>query len=440
MRLKIAETSGWGRVLRANGPMARPEKITALRAVLKQSPAPAIGNLRSYGDAALNSAGRTISMTRLDRFIAFDAETGVLNAEAGVTIGEILRVFSPRGWIPAVIPGTGFATLGGAIANDVHGKNHHGAGSFAEHVLGLDLMGTNGRIRRITPNGNPDIFAATMGGLGQTGIIVAAAIQLIPAGSQMMAVRENRVDGIAEFLAMLDQSEASYSVGWIDATAKGGQLGRGILEEAEIGISADAPREKRAKSVPRDAPQFLLSPPVVRLFNHYYLRRVPAEGRRVGRTMQDFFFPLDRIHNWNRLYGKSGFHQFQCVVPQTGGSGALSEMLERIARSRLASPLAVLKRLGDSGPGLMSFPMAGYTLAVDFPNRANAVGLLGELETLTAQAGGRIYLAKDSTARPETIADMYVKRADFARIANAADPERALETDLVRRLRLREEP
>ncbi len=439
MRWKTGEYAGWGRVLRAGGKMARPEKIAALRATLREEKCPAIGNRRSYGDAALNGGGHVIDMTRLDRMIAFDEETGILQAEAGITIGEITRLMAPRGWIPAVLPGTGFATLGGCIGNDVHGKNHHGAGSFGQHVVEIELLGANGRTRRITPGNAPELFRATIGGLGQTGIILSASIRLIRSGSTVMDVRESRADNLDEFMSLLEGSTATYCVGWIDATARGESLGRGILEEAEIREHAVPITEKGAKSVPMDAPRFLLSAPVVRAFNQLYLRRVPPGGRRIDRSMQDFFFPLDRVHDWNRLYGKPGFHQFQCVLPPDSARETLHRMMEKIASSRLASPLAVLKRLGEGRGGMMSFPMEGFTLAVDFPNRRESAGLVQELIDMTLAAGGRIYPAKDSVATAEQFAPMYDERADFATIANAQDPDHRLETDLVRRLKLRSE-
>jgi len=437
MLWKTTKYAGWGRVLKAKGDLARPERVSALRAILKESAAPAIGNRRSYGDAPLNDRGRAIDMTRLDRLISFDADAGILTAEAGIEIGEIARIFAPKGWAPAVMPGTGFATLGGCIGNDVHGKNHHGAGSFGQHVTSIDLLGVKGRVRRITPEDTPDLFRATVGGLGQTGLIVSASIRLIPCASNMMDVHETRAENLAEFMALLEHSSATYCVGWIDALARGAAMGRGILEEAEVSQTRVPTKEGRAKSVPFDAPAFFLSPPVVRAFNYFYLRRVPARGRHLSRTMSDFFFPLDRIHNWNRLYGKPGFHQFQCVLPQTNAPETLGRMMSLISSARLASPLAVLKRLGDGRGGMMSFPMEGFTLAVDFPNRAKAAPLIGELETLTKGAGGRVYLAKDSLATAEMIAEMYDERAAFAAIAHAADPEHLLETDMVRRLDLR---
>ncbi len=440
MRWKTDEYTGWGRVLKASGALARPEKMAELRTMEDPDRGPAIGNLRSYGDAALNSGGRAIAMTRLDRLIEFDEDTGLLTAEAGISIGEIMRIFAPRGWIPAVVPGTGIATLGGCICNDVHGKNHHGAGSFGQHVTAIELLGAGGNIRTIKPDTNKTLFRATVGGLGQTGIILSATIKLAPATSEVMDVQENRADNLDEFMVMLEQSSATYSVGWIDAAATGTGMGRGILEEAEIKEACEPLKTKKPKSVGRDAPKFFLSPPVVRLFNRFYLNRVPVAGRRLDRAQNDFFFPLDRIHNWNRLYGKSGFHQFQCVVPDDTANESLTRMLTSISRSKLASPLAVLKRLGEGRAGMMSFPMKGYTLAVDFPNRAKSAALVQELEDEALNAGGRVYLAKDALSRAGRIRSMYDEQAAFTKQVLSADPEGIFTTDMARRLKLRGEP
>ena len=423
--------SGWGRALRASGDMARPERIDALRAL---PPAPAIGNQRSYGDTCLNSDGPIIDMTRLDRLLFFDDATGLLEAEAGMTLGEITRLMAPRGWLLPVLPGTGFATLGGAIAMDVHGKNHHNAGSFGQHIGAIRLM-QNGKARHITAKSAPNLMRATIGGLGQTGVIVSARVQMIPIAGETMRVRESRVSGWDEHIAVLDASDATYTVGWLDATACGASLGRGIVEEGEIGPDpARAPRAPH--TVPLTAPHWALAKPVVRIFNELYYRRVPAVGRTVTKRLEDYFFPLDKIHDWNRLYGKHGFHQFQCVVPPDQGP-ALHAMLTRIAESGLASPLAVLKRLGPGRGGMMSFPMEGYTLAVDFPNRARARGLIQSLENDVLSAGGRLYLAKDALAAPETIRKMYPELGDWEAAAAKADPNGHLETDMTRRLGLR---
>ncbi|MCT8329870.1 FAD-binding oxidoreductase [Albidovulum sediminis] len=434
MRWKTAEFAGWGRALSARSDVARPERRRTLDEILADGLVPAMGMRRSYGDAALNAGGRAVDMTRLDRLIAFDPATGELEAEAGVQVGQLAAIFAPRGWLPPVMPGTGFATLGGCIAQDVHGKNHHHAGSFCQHVTAIRLRTAAGVVE-VTPEGTPDLFRATAGGLGQTGVILSATLRLMPAKGDVMIVTERRIDDWDEHIAMLDASRATYTVGWIDATATGAALGRGILEEGETG-SGLVPKRANSRKVPFDAPRFALSAPVVRAFNQLYWRRVPESGRTVVKPIGDFFFPLDKIHDWNRLYGKAGFHQFQCVVPLAAAAD-LRAMLEAIAGSGLASPLAVLKRMGPGRAGYLSFPMEGYTLAVDFPNRAGARELIARLIERTRGAGGRVYFAKDSLARAADVPAMYPELDAWQAVAAKADPDRALCTDIVRRLKLR---
>lgn len=434
MRWKPSEYTGWGRVHRAKGQLARPERSAALDALVRDEPAPALGMLRSYGDACLNSDGKAVDMTRLDRVLEFDEKTGLVHVEAGLQIGQLLKTFAPRGWLPPVMPGTGFATVGGGIAMDVHGKNHHGAGSFGQHVTEFTLMTPDGP-QVVTPK-DEVLFQATIGGLGQTGPILSARFPMLKAKGDVMVVTERRVTDWDEFLGLLDASDATYTVGWIDATARSEDLGRGILEEAETGGGLVKPA-KRGKSVPFNAPGFALSPAIVRLFNAAYWRRVPERGRTVVKPIDDFFFPLDKIANWNKLYGKAGFHQFQCVVP-IAAADALRTMMEKIANSGLASPLAVLKRMGSGRGGYMSFPMEGYTLAVDFRNAPKAERLIGTLENMTVAAGGRIYLAKDALSRADHIRQMYPEHADWLNAVTKADPDRAYETDLIRRLKLRD--
>ncbi len=429
MSFKHKDYAGWGRALRAAGAVARPDRASALAAL---PAAPAFGMRRSYGDAALNHGGRAIDMSGLDRFLAFDAETGILELEAGVRIGDVAAAFTPRGFLPAVMPGTGFATIGGCIAQDVHGKNHHHAGSFGAHLAEITLW-QGGNLVTVLPG--TALFRATVGGLGQTGTILRAKLRLAPCTGTVMLVTERRARDWEQHLSLLDSATATHAVGWIDATATGAQMGRGIVEEGEIARGLVTQRPKAAK-VPLDAPQFALSAPVVRAFNAAYYARVPAAGRTVLRPLADFFFPLDKILDWNRLYGKHGFHQFQCVVPLQA-AGALRKMLERIATSGLASPLAVLKRMGPGRAGYLSFPMEGYTLAVDFPNRAAARDLIRVLEEDTADAGGRLYFAKDALAEGARIAAMYPELDAWRQEVAKADPARAYETDLVRRLKLR---
>ncbi|NKB27083.1 MAG: FAD-binding protein [Rhodobacteraceae bacterium] len=434
MRWKTETVTGWGRALSATEQIARPEKRAGLAELAADTPCPAFGMRRSYGDACLNSGGKTVNMTRLDRLLSFDDASGVLEVEAGATLGDLARVFAPKGWLPPVMPGTGFATVGGAIAMDVHGKNHHGAGSFGQHLAAITLIAPGGKPRTITDK-DKTLWRATIGGLGQTGVIASAKINMLRAKGDVMIVTERRISDWDEHIALLDASEATYTVGWVDATAKGAALGRGVLEEGETG-SGLLPRKKGAKSVPFNAPGFALSGPVVRTFNAAYWRRVPVTGRTSVKPIGDFFFPLDRIHDWNRLYGKRGFHQFQCVVPLERAN-ALRDMLATIAASGLASPLAVLKRMGAGRAGMMSFPMEGYTLAVDFPNRGGVSTLIAELEQAAADAGGRIYLAKDALATGETIRAMYPEHSAWAKACAKADPGGVLHTDLIRRLNLR---
>lgn len=432
MLWKSANYTGWGRALRASGEIARPERRAQAIGLTADTPAPAMGMRRSYGDAASNDGGRMIDMTRLDRMCGFDAGTGVLEVEAGARIGNIAAAFAPRGWLPAVMPGTGFATVGGCIAQDVHGKNHHHAGSFGQHLTAITLL-QNGKMIEVLPE--TPLFRATVGGLGQTGVILSARMRLLPCKGDVMMVTERRAEGWHEHIALLDASTATYTVGWIDATATGAALGRGIIEEAETGAGLVRNRNKFRK-VPFDAPHFALAAPVVRLFNRLYYTRVPARGRTLVKPIGDFFFPLDKIHDWNRLYGKRGFHQFQCVVP-LAASPALREMLEEIAGSGLASPLAVLKRMGPGRAGYLSFPMEGYTLAVDFPNRPAARFLIKRLESLTVEAGGRLYFAKDSLATGAQIRAMYPELPDWQAEVDRIDPTGLLATDLTRRLGLR---
>lgn len=434
MRKSLVSAFAWGRVHGGEEAVRRPERASIAQSQCTHSPAPAFGNRRSYGDAAVNTGGESVDTRRLDRFLSFDTEKGILEAEAGVTLGDMLDLCAPKGWIPPVLPGTGFATLGGAIANDVHGKNHHAAGSFGQHLDRVTLLTRDGR-KQVTPGRMPGLFKATLGGLGQTGLILSARIRLLPARGEMMEVREQRIENLDEFLDAFERTTASYCVGWIDATQTGASLGRGLFEEAEI-AGGTAPARGKPRRVPFDAPGFFLSKPVVRLFNRAYFQRVPEGGRRAIRPMREFFFPLDRVHDWNRLYGKRGFHQFQCVLPD-GAEAALGRILDRVAASGLASPLAVLKRLGPGRAGFLSFPMAGYTLAVDLVNTPSAVELIEALQEAVMTAGGRIYLAKDSLATPDMAARMYPELSAFAEAANAADPDHDLETGLTRRLDLR---
>ncbi|TDL76307.1 FAD-binding oxidoreductase [Palleronia sediminis] len=432
MRWKTAEYAGWGRALRAKGRLARPERQAELARLIATSPAPVLGARRSYGDACLNPGGDAILSTRLDRVLEFDTQTGEIEVEPGLTLADLLRLARSQGFLPPVLPGTGHATVGGAVAMDVHGKNHHRAGSFGQHVTALTLLTGDGPLR-LHPG--EAAFLATIGGLGQTGPIARVRIQLERRQAGAMRVTETRAADWDALVSRLAESPAEYAVAWIDATARGAATGRGIVEEAAPTETRRTARERRLR-VPLDAPRLALAPPVVRLFNAAYLARVPKEGRTRDIPCESFYFPLDGIADWNRLYGRNGFHQFQCVLPEAR-LDALRAIFGAIVESGLASPLSVLKRMGPGRAGHMSFPMEGWTLACDI--RAGDAGetAIRALYDDVAEAGGRIYLAKDALAGGAMVRAMYPEHADWLAEADRLDPNAAYATGLTRRLELR---
>jgi decaprenylphospho-beta-D-ribofuranose 2-oxidase len=436
--------TGWGRTSGGAMTACRPERVSELRERVREGPADggriAYGAGRAYGDAALNSQGRVILTRRLNRMLAFDNDSGLLEAEPGVTFNDLLAVFLPRGWLVPATPGTAFATLGGAVANDIHGKNHDRVGSFGDHLTWIDLMLPSGEIVRTTDSERPELFRATIAGLGLTGVIVGIGVRLMRVPSSAVRVRERRCRNLDAFLAALAEARqrATYSVGWIDGLAKGRELGRGLLEEAEPATEAVADTPQRARRVPMDAPGSVLNPITIGLFNAAYYRRVPVGGRERIVPYRRFLYPLDAISDWNRIYGRGGFFQFQCVLPDASAPRGIRLLLEEIAGSGRASFLAVLKTLGAEGRGYLSFPMRGYTLALDFPRRGGVEDVLRRLERLTLDHGGRIYLAKDAVLSPEGFRAMYPKLPEFQAVLDAIDPEHRLNSDMARRLKIRE--
>jgi decaprenylphospho-beta-D-ribofuranose 2-oxidase len=439
------ELAGWGRTSRGVMTACRPERLSEVRARLSEAEPGrgliAHGAGRAYGDAALNAQGRVMLTRRLDRMLAFDPATGLLEAEPGVSFADLLETFLPRGWLAPATPGTAFATMGGAIANDVHGKNHDRVGSFGDHLAWIDLLLPSGETMRITEASHPRLFRATVGGLGLTGIVTGLGLRMMRVPSGAVRVRERRCGDLDSFLSALEEARtrATYSVGWIDGLARGGALGRGILETAEPEPSAELARERaRTLAVPIDLPGAALNPATVGLFNAAYFRRVPENGRERVVSYRGFLYPLDAIHDWNRIYGRSGFYQFQCVLPDASSGAGLRSLLEEISRAGRASFLAVLKTLGGEGRGLLSFPMRGFTLALDFPRRSGVEELLARLEQLTLEHGGRIYLAKDAVLSAEGLRRMYPRLPEFQSVLEEVDPERLLNSDMARRLRIRE--
>lgn len=379
----------------------------------------AVGQGRSYGDVCLNEGNTIVLTNSLNRFLDFNPTTGILRCEAGVSFSEILHYFVPRGWFPPVTPGTKFVSIGGAIANDVHGKNHHIAGTFGRWVRKLELLRSDGRCLQCSPNENPDLFAATIAGMGLTGLITEAEIQLRPIVSRRIALQSVKFQNIAEFLELSREfSNREYVVSWADCASFGSRLGRGIFMAGDH-QSAPSPLHNlhpRTLSVPVDAPAFLLNRFTIKAFNSLYYARQRSKQVASCIDYEPFFYPLDFVLGWNRLYGKDGFTQFQCCVPLENSRVVLTELLKRISKSGLASCLAVLKVCGNvSSPGLMSFPFPGVTLALDFPVRGeHTQALLSTLNQLTAEAGGRVYPAKDAFMTPSQFRTFYPQVEAFA--------------------------
>ncbi|MDN3565826.1 FAD-binding oxidoreductase [Paeniroseomonas aquatica] len=440
MGWKAVTLQGWGRSSSADCLAARPERSGEMAAAL----APpgnrtliAHGGGRSYGDAALNTGGAVVLTGRLDRILSFDPSTGLLVSEPGVTFAELLAIFLPRGFIAPVSPGTGFVTLGGALANDVHGKNHHGLGSIGDHVAWFDLLLPDGRLLRVAEATDPDLFRATIGGIGLTGIITAICLRLAAVPSNALTVQRRRVANLDDFLqGFKDAAGTAYSVGWIDALAQGAALGRGVLETAEASPHDGTFPSRKAKRFPIDAPGWLLNGLSVRAFNALYWRRASIVGQQTTASYAQFLYPLDAIEGWNRMYGKQGFRQFQCVVPFETGERALRRLLETIASAGAASFLAVLKVMGAQGRGMLSFGMPGYSLALDIPSRPGSEAVFAALERITRDAGGRIYLAKDSVMSSDGFNAMYSEAGAFRALRERIDPQRRLASDMSRRLKL----
>ena len=357
------------------------------------------GNGRSYGDVCLNDGGTLLAARGLDRYIDFDAERGILRCEAGVLFSEILDLIVPRGWFLPVTPGTRYVTVGGAIANDVHGKNHHRAGTFGEHVLRFELLGSDGSRRECSHTQNPDLYAATIAGLGLTGLVTWAEFSLQRIAGPWMATDTRRFGNLDEFFAFSTEAESGhdYAVAWVDCAARK-SLGRGVLisaNHAPAGVSARTPR-KGLLAVPFTPPISLVNSLSLSAFNELYFNRA-----RTGASIDhyaSYFYPLDAIGEWNRIYGPRGFLQYQCVVPPANARETTNALLERIAASRSGSFLSVLKVFADRPPaGLLSFARAGTTLALDFPNNgAETFSLLDRLDDIVAAAGGAVYPAKDA--------------------------------------------
>jgi decaprenylphospho-beta-D-ribofuranose 2-oxidase len=439
--------SGWGRTAPSRATVVRPADTGAIAAELVSPSRRGVlprGLGRSYGDVAQNGGGVVLDMTGLAGVEAFDERRGTVTALAGTSLDAILRVIVPHGWFLPITPGTRFVTLGGAIANDVHGKNHHVDGGIGDHLSAFDLVTADGLARSVTTTTHPETFAATVGGMGLTGVITRATIRLLRIESTRMRVDTERAMDLDGLMARMTSGDERYrySVAWVDGLARGRRLGRAVLtrgdharlEELGDRWSGDAlafdPRS--LPSVPAISPN-IVTPITARLFNEVWFHNAPRSehGRIV--PMVPFFYPLDAVGDWNRLYGRRGFVQYQFVVP-FGEESTVRYALERLAASASGSFLSVLKRFGP-GRGMLSFPIEGWTLALDIPARRDHLGdLLDALDRRVADAGGRVYLAKDARLDPGLLPAMYPDLARADAIRSALDPANVFRSDLARRL------
>ena len=372
---------------------------------------------RSYGDSAL--AETALLTPRLDHFLAFDDSTGEIECSAGISLADILDHFVPKGWFLPVTPGTQFVTIGGAIASDVHGKNHHLDGSFSDHLISLKLCIASGEILTCSPSENRELFLATCGGMGLTGAIVSARFKLIPIESAFIDETTWKTDNLEETMALFDAHEsATYSVAWIDCLTKGKHLGRSLLMLGEHAKQQDhADNLKIAKpsklNVPIDMPSSLLNSFSVKAFNTLYYNKVRQKETTRLAHYAPYFYPLDSIQNWNRLYGRNGFTQYQFVLPKAAGLEGMTRILTKIVDSKRGSFLAVLKAFGKGNDNYLSFPMEGYTLAIDFKIDQTLFAFLEELDQIVLEYGGRLYLAKDARMSEATFKQSYPNWQQF---------------------------
>jgi FAD/FMN-containing dehydrogenase len=430
---RIERYLAWGRVHRHGHDVVRPTDAEAARVALTTASVPALayGRGRSYGDSCLNADGLLLDTGGLDYFIHFDSTTGLLQAQAGVRLAEVLAcVCRPAqdgsAWFPPVVPGTRWVSLGGAVANDVHGKNHHRFGSFGCHVPGFTLLRSDGRTLGCSPEENAELYRATIGGLGLTGLILDLKLQLRRVPGLLLVAEDLRMGSLDEFYALSAESEPGweYSVAWVDCLARGSAVGRGIFSRANhvpgpVGPTASL---RPRLSVPLAPPFLPLNRSGLRLFNSLYARRLGWRQRSLRlAAYAPVLFPLDAVGSWNLLYGRRGFYQHQCVLPPEAARDGVAEMLETVARAGQGSFLAVLKTLGTRGsPGLLSFPMPGTTLALDLPNRgAPTLALLERLDDITLAARGRVYPAKDARMSAAVFA---AGQPGLARFSASVDP------------------
>ena len=437
--------AGWGNYPVAESYTLSPRNEQDAKDDVEKGKVVARGLGRSYGDQAVNDNNYVAICTKLNHFLQWDENTGILECEAGISLEEIISAFGPKGWLPMICPGTKFVTIGGAIANDIHGKAHHIDGSFVNCVLSFTILLADGSVVDASRAENPDLFWANFGGLGLLGVILKARLKLRKVETTYFRQKSIKIKGLDHMLEALDKydHEYNYSVAWIDALAKGSRLGSGVLTLGNAAKLAELPEKLKADplklhatsklAVPFFFPSFALNGLTVRMLNRViaFVQNSPKDFVHY----EKFFFPLDAINNWNKGYGKRGFIQYQFVIPEDNGKKNLTEILEMIAGSGCTPFLNVFKRMGD-GQGILSFPFKGYTLAIDFPVTKTLFSFTPKLDAKVLSAGGRLYLGKDALLQESTFKAMYPQYEEWLAIKRKYDPSNRFTSNISRRLGL----
>jgi decaprenylphospho-beta-D-ribofuranose 2-oxidase len=437
--------AGWGNYPMSESYILTPRSDEDVRKALQTGTTIPRGLGRSYGDQALNDDKQVALCTKFNHFLSWDNNEGILECQAGVSLEEIIAVFGPKGWLPMICPGTKFVTIGGAIANDIHGKAHHIDGSFVNCVISFTILLADGTIVTASRTEHADLFQANFGGLGLLGVIMTATLKLRKIETTYFKQKSVVIKGLDHMLEALDKydHEYNYSVAWIDAMAKGNKLGSGVLTLGNAAKLHELPEKLKADplklhsvsklSVPFFLPSFALNGFTVRILNRViaFVQNSPKEFVHY----EKFFFPLDAINNWNRGYGKRGFIQYQFVIPEENGKKNLTEILEMIAGSHCTPFLNVFKRMGE-GQGILSFPFAGYTLAIDFPVTKSLLSFTPKLDEKVLEAGGRLYLGKDALLGENMFKAMYPQYTEWMAIKHKYDPGNRFGSNISRRLGL----
>ncbi|MFZ5440690.1 MAG: FAD-binding protein [Myxococcota bacterium] len=444
--MALTTLHGWGAQRRVECDLRQPESTGEVKALVDPRGTTARGLGRSYGDQALNEGGRVLQLTQLDRYLAFDADTGTLTCEAGVSLEQLIADFAPRGFFPAITPGTKFVTVGGCIANDVHGKAHHAQGTFATCVESMRVLVADGRVVTCSRTENTDLFWGSFGGLGLLGVVLDVTMKLRRVETTYFRQKCFVAKNLGHMLELLAENDHAfpYSVATLDITARGSELGRGVLTVGDHAKRDELPAKLAQQplkvhrglipTVPFELPELTLNPLTIRAVNlaiSTLLRTKPEFD-----LYQGFFYPLDIANDWYRGYGKRGFIQYQFVVPFDGGERLVQRLLEMITSSDQLPFLNILKRFGPANEAPLSFPTSGFTFAVDFPVRDGLLELTRQLDEVVADAGGRIYLGKDSFLTPAMFRRMYARYPEWAATRAKWDPKKVFTSDLARRLEL----